>query len=322
MSQGPFKFIDETAHDDYIYFKINDYDDNSYISRLSKDGENSEQLVSGGSGLNIERIIDDYIYYSELSMGNNYIARIKRDGSDNRIIAEGDNVKDFYVGKNNIYYIQADKSNQYESVVRADLNGGNAEKFDLPQNLYSGMNGLLAENEGIIYLSLFDNEEEVLSEPQSDIYEYDFDTMKLDKADIINYKAYSDGAVTDGKYIYYKVTKAYGFSQPLTYYYIYKCDMDKSNETDLKVMNLDSGERLFSYENYMYTTISDNGINIARVHSNGETQKITDYTEYSYMVSILEVSDDIIYYKMTKDNDIRICCINTDGSDNKILYKL
>lgn len=84
-----YRFIDETAHDNYIYFKRNDYNDNSYIMRLSKDGKNLEQLVSGGSGLNIEKITDDYIYYSELSMGNNYIARIKRDGSDKKIVAEG-----------------------------------------------------------------------------------------------------------------------------------------------------------------------------------------------------------------------------------------
>ena len=180
-----------------------------------------------------------------------------------KLLLRGDNIRDYYVEQNNIYYIQAEESNQYESVVRLDQNGDNAEKFDLPGNLLSSMEGLLAENRSILYLSLFDKVEEVSSEPQSYIYEYDFDTMKLDKADIINYKAYSDGVVTDGKYMYYKVTKAYCFSQPLTYYYIYKCDMDKSNETDLKVMNLTSGERLFPYENYMYTTISDNGINIA-----------------------------------------------------------
>ncbi len=152
------------------------------------------------------------------------------------------------------------------------------------------MEDYLPKNGSIVYLSLFEKDQKFSSEQQSNIYEFDFDTMTLKKTNIINYKAYSDKAVTDGKYIFYKVTKNYGFSQPVLYSSVHKCDIDKSNETDINVVNLAYDDILYPYGNCMYTTISDNGINIARIYGNGGTHKITNYTDYGYMLSILEIS--------------------------------
>lgn len=114
--------------------------------RLSKNGENPETLASGKNSLKIEKFINDYIYYSELNEKESYIARVKRDGSDNRVIVKGNNINDFYIGKNNIYYIQ-NESNINENIVKVDFNGKHELKFNLPENLLSLSidGGLLAE---------------------------------------------------------------------------------------------------------------------------------------------------------------------------------
>ncbi|MDO5389226.1 MAG: DUF5050 domain-containing protein [Clostridia bacterium] len=313
-----FRFIDVSDRDDYVYFENSD-NSNKYIIRLSKDGKYLEQLVCGGIGLNIEKVVGDYIYYSELNMDKSYIARVKKDGSDNKSIVEDSNIREFYVSKNNIYYIKTNEGEQYDSVIKMDLNGGNIKKFDSDKNL--DLIGLLTENDGIIYLSVLNQEKQTSSIPETDIYELNFDTMEFSESDIINYKAYDDEAVTDDKYIYYKVPQVAPISQPLVFYDVYKCNMDRSNETELNVMNVADGERLFPYKNCMYTTIMNDGYNIARVYGNGGSQAITNYKDFSYRINILEISEGVLYYKMTGDTNIKICCVNVNGRDNKVLYE-
>lgn len=72
----------------------------------------------------------------------------------------------------------------------------------------------------------------------------------------------------------------------------------------------------------MYTIVEDDGYNIARVFSNGVSQAITNYKDYSYIINILEISEEIIYYKMTRYTDTKICSVNVDGTDNKVLYEI
>ena len=314
-----FRSVDKSDSDDYVYFESSD-NSNKYIMRLSKDGKNLEQLACGGMELNIEKIARDYIYYSELNADKGCILRVKKDGSDNKSIVEDGNIRDFYVSKNNIYYIKNNEGEQYDNVIKMDLNGGNIKKFDSDKNL--DLIGLLAENDGIAYLDVLNKEKQTSSIPETDIYKLNFDTMEFSETDIINYKAYDDEVVTDGKYMYYKVIQSAPTSQPVVFYDVYKCNMDRSNETELNVMNVSDGERLFPYKNCMYTIVEDDGYNIARVFSNGVSQAITNYKDYSYIINILEISEEIIYYKMTRYTDTKICSVNVDGTDNKVLYEI
>lgn len=313
-----FGSVDKSDSDNYVYFESGN-NSNKYIMRLSKDGKNMEQLACGGMELNIEKIVGDYIYYSELNADKGCILRVKKDGSDDKSIAKDRNIRDFYVGKNNIYYIKANEGEQYDSVIKMDLNGEKIKKFDSNKNL--DLISLLAENDGIAYLDVLNKEKQASSIPEADIYELNFDTMEFVESDIINYKAYDDEAVTDGKYMYYKVPQAAPTSQPVVHYDVYKCDMDRSNETELNVMNVSDGKRLFPYKNCMYTIIEDDGCNIARVYGNGGSQAVTNYRDYNYMIDILEISEGIIYYKMTGDTDTKICSVNVNGMDNKVLYE-
>lgn len=115
-------------------------------------------------------------------------------------LLRGDNIKDFYVGKNNIYYIQ--KNGHIDNIMKADLNHENAIDFNLPENWSAMLIGEVGNN---IYLSLLTAQGKLREEPRPDVYEFDFDTNKLNKSSLSKFISNSDEAVSDGKYLYYKV---------------------------------------------------------------------------------------------------------------------
>ncbi len=320
-----FEFVLNNSEDDgYIYF---DYDDNDsqYIARLNKNGSEPE-ILAEEPYIEIKKITDEHIYYIWSDTNTMYLSRMNKDGADSKILLEGIGAYSVAMSDNNIFYCSLDK------VTIADMEGNTLSEFNIPDE-FSIVSVNRADGSKV-YINLMPKENETPSEPVSYSYKYDFETGELTDIDDES-PSYScnDAGVTDGRYIYYKVTKIVGWSHPMASYYISKCNMDRSEEVSIGALNLNSAEKLFPYGNCMYTTAFYGSANIVRVFANGGTQKITDFDRYYDNdvlsdISILDIYDGVIYYKMglydamNNDKTVRICSIKTDGTDNKTICDL
>lgn len=322
-----FDFVLKNAKDDgYLYF---DYEDNDcqYIARLNKNGSDPEILVKEPY-IDIKKITDEHIYYLWNDLNTMYFSRMNKDGTDSKILLEGIGAYSLAMGDNNIFYCSPDK------IIMADMEGNTISEFNIP-NEFSCVS-INAADGSKVYLNLMPKENETPSEPVSYLYKYDFETGELTDTIINGERAsfyYNDSGVTDGRYIYCKVTKIIGWSHPMASYSINKCDMNRSEEVNIGVFDLNSAERLYPYGNCMYTTAFSGSVNIVRVFANGGTQKITNFDRYYdnntlIDISILDIYEGVIYYKMSQSDPVsnnkkvQIFSINTDGTNNKVICDL
>ncbi len=322
-----FEFVLKNAeYDGYLYF---DYDDNDCqcIARLNKNDSRLE-ILAREHYIDIKKTTDEYIYYLWSDMDTMYFSRMNKDGADSKILLEGIGAYSVAMSDNNIFYCSSDK------VTMADIEGNTLSEFDIPDEF--SVVSVNAADGSKVYISLMPKENETSSEPVSYSYKYDFETGELTDILINGERASfhcNDAGVTDGKSIYYKVTKIIGWSHPMESYSVNKCDMDRSEEVSIGVFNLNSAERLYPYGNCMYTTAFNGAVGIVRVFANGGIQKITDFDRYYDNntlsdISILDIQDGVLYYKislydaLSNNKKVRICSINTDGTDNKTICDL
>ncbi len=321
-----FEFVlKNTAGDKYIYFDYWD-NDSQCIARLSKNGGKPE-ILAKEHFIEIKKITDDHIYYAWNDMNKGYISRMNKDGTDSKILLKDINIYDLVISKSNIFYCRSN------TVIMADMEGNTISEFVIPDE-FANMSINAADGK-IVYMNLMPKGNDTPSEPVSNLYKYDFETGKLTDTLINGGRAslyYKDTGVTDGKFIYYKVTQKSGWSQPMESYFINKCDLNKTEEINMGACEFANSEKLFPYGNCMYTTVFDWSANIVRVFANGGIQRITNFDHYyddNILVDIyiLDVCDGTIYYMMSQfdaesDNkSARICSINTDGTNDAILYE-
>jgi hypothetical protein len=97
------------------------------------------------------------------------------------------------------------------------------------------------------------------------------------------------------------------------------CDANGNNAKPFYIMNLDSREKPFVYNDFIYTTASEDGTNIIKINKNGEAEKVTNYNNYGRKITILKIYDNTVYYYTKSDTDAQICTISTDGANNQAI---
>jgi hypothetical protein len=305
--------ISDEADDGYIYFELNS-DDNSYkLLKLSNSGNELQQLLSSTEKIDIVSTTDNYIYYQSQSNSEMTLSRIKKDGTDNKTIVKANNIRSFYIGEKNIYYISENAEAATSYIAKSDLNGENTVSCNLPANRSAS---IISEADNKIYILLTPTEQ---AKPNSLIYEYNFDTAQFKQIDSIDTDMFSGKAISDGKNIYTKIAKIVGEAQPYEVYYIYVCDANGNNAKPFYIMNLDSREKPFVYNDFIYTTASEDGTNIIKINKNGEAEKVTNYNNYGRKITILKIYDNTVYYYTKSDTDAQICTISTDGANNQAI---